>query len=71
MAAVMTDPVAVNALERVSGFHILPAPGGIPIRYASHVVGGIGVSGASGGRDERVAVGALEGVSVSAPALDR
>ena len=35
--------------------HVMPLEGGLPLEYAGHVIGGIGVSGVTGEQDGQIA----------------
>lgn len=54
-------PVDLEAVRQAVHFTVVTLPGGVTIVRQGEVVGAIGVSGATGGRDARIAAGAAGG----------
>ena len=55
------EEAAEPGLAHVPG--LITFPGGLPIQVAGVSIGGIGVSGTSGGEDEQCAAAAIEAVA--------
>jgi uncharacterized protein GlcG (DUF336 family) len=58
-------PIMTNMAVRTGG-HFVASQGGLPLREANVVVGGIGVSGGTAQQDEEIAQAAIDAVGPSA-----
>ncbi|WP_039940314.1 GlcG/HbpS family heme-binding protein [Streptomyces himastatinicus] len=63
-AALATDPAMAAAPPHLVDGHLLPVPGGQPVVVDDgEVIGGIGIGGADGATDDRLAVAALKSIT--------
>ncbi|MGW2330283.1 GlcG/HbpS family heme-binding protein [Streptomyces sp. NPDC001700] len=63
-AALATDPAMAAAPPQLVDGNLLPVPGGQPVVVDDgEVIGGIGVGGADGATDDRLAVEALKSIT--------
>lgn len=58
-----SDPSMAASPPHTLDPNLLPAPGGLPIQVDGEIIGGIGVGGADGATDDKIAALALERVA--------